>query len=152
MYQENIGSKVFRSKPHIPIDINPTTFNGLPINIETDEHLNTTKVDKINKIKAGSTQKEFASIRALGQNIGVNVRPEICAPIQLIVPGDAPPTEQQLKALAKTLKFLQQVKRRKDSLRTTGNRYDKVSFFNGRLIWQRRRIEVTYRAHRRDIR
>lgn len=45
-------------------------------------------------------------MRALAQYVGLNKRPDICEPIQLIVPGNKQTTTAEFKSLAKTTKFL----------------------------------------------
>ena len=52
------------------------------------------------------TVAEFVSHRALAQYIGVNVRPDICTPIQLLAPESIPPSIKEMKTLKKVTKFL----------------------------------------------
>ena len=66
------------------------------------------QADKIEKLAIAETQQEFTSQRALAQYIGVNVRPDICAPVQLIAPGKLPTTDKERKSLKKTTKFLKE--------------------------------------------
>ena len=44
------------------------------------------------------------------QYIGVNVRPDVCAPVQLIAPGNKPTSPEEYKSLQKTTKYLQKTK------------------------------------------
>lgn len=50
--------------------------------------------EKIAKFIFAERDKEFVNNRALVQYIGFIVRPDICAPIQLLEPGKEPPTKQ----------------------------------------------------------
>ena len=116
MQEEEQASKAFRCKPRTPISEEETGFNGISIksktetqtsNTETMRGYTITQCDKIRKLDDKiEGEKQFISQRALAQYIGVNVRPDICAPVQLITPGNAPPSNNDYKSLMKTIKFL----------------------------------------------
>lgn len=65
-----------------------------------------TQEDKIEKMAYANSEKEFIINRALGQHVRVNVRPDVCAPIQLLAPGRDPPTKKEAKTLQKITQFL----------------------------------------------
>ena len=64
--------------------------------------------DKIRRLEPADNSSDFISQRALAQYIGVNVRPDICAPVQLIAPGKNEVTDKDIKSLKKTTKFLKE--------------------------------------------
>lgn len=49
------------------------------------------------------------SSRGLAQYVGINVRPDVCAPIQLIAPGNAPPSRAEKKLLEKLINSLTEI-------------------------------------------
>ena len=106
---EEIGSKSFRCKPRTKLSEKPTSFNGIFIKHQ-DGRYTIDQQDKIEKLTIAKTQKEFSSMRALAQYIGVNTRPDICAPIQLIAPGNKQTTTAEFKSLTKTTNFLTKTK------------------------------------------
>lgn len=59
-------------------------------------------------MEPADNSSDFISQRALAQYIGVNVRPDICAPVQLIAPGKNEVTDKDIKSLKKTTKFLKE--------------------------------------------
>lgn len=65
-----------------------------------------TQEDKIRKMQLADTRASFISARALSQYIGVNTRPDTCAPIQLIAPGIEPPSRKEIKLLQKITLFM----------------------------------------------
>lgn len=109
MEEEQHHSQAFRCKPRTRLSAIPTTFNGITITSH-DNMIKIQQTEKIMKLKPATTDKEFASQRALAQYIGVNVRPDTCAPIQLIAPGNAPTTKSEFKTLKKATAFLKDTK------------------------------------------
>lgn len=57
-------------------------------------------------MKLVRTPQEFISTRTFGQYIGVNIRPDVCAPIQLLAPGRDAPTPANMMTLNKVTAFL----------------------------------------------
>ena len=116
MREEEQASKAFRCKPRTPISREETSFNGISIksnmmspnpSLPMMKTYTITQKDKIRKLDDKiEGEKQFISQRSLAQYIGVNVRPDICAPVQLITPGNAPPSSSDYKSLMKTIKFL----------------------------------------------
>lgn len=74
--------------------------------IDKDVRYRLTQTEKISKLNFDNTAASFVSNRALAQYIGVNVRPDVCAPVQLIAPGLEPPTKEEMKLLRKIIDFL----------------------------------------------
>ena len=106
---EEAASATFRCKPRTAITNKPVTFNG--INIHKQEHQYIMKQeDKIDRLIISSTEKEFTSQRAAAQYIGVNTRPDIATPFQLLAPGNQPTTPAQFKSLTKAITFLKSTK------------------------------------------
>lgn len=71
-----------------------------------------TQEEKIEILKIAETARDFVSNRALAQYAGVNFRPDIrchrfCAPVQLIAPGSAAPSAQDILTLKKVTRFLE---------------------------------------------
>lgn len=62
-----------------------------------NDAINTTQEDKIAKLVAPDDEKEFVAQRVLAKYVGVNVRLFICAPLQLIAPGNNPTTGSEYK-------------------------------------------------------
>lgn len=102
---EEKESKAFRCKERVVVGKTPISFNGLQLRMDTDRRGFISQPDKISNLKAASNQAEFASIRALAQYIGVNSRPDLCAPVQLIAPGGEPASKGEYKMLDKAVNF-----------------------------------------------
>lgn len=62
--------------------------------------------DKISKLDFSTTQKDFASNRALAGYIGHKIRPDECASVQLIEPGSGDTTDEEFKILLKIVTFI----------------------------------------------
>lgn len=91
-----------------------------------------TQEDKISKLEYADTVSivtidQFISARALAQYIGVNTRPDICAPIQLIAPGKDPPSKADIKLLRKITGFM------KDTI-DQGLYYVKLNLRTARIV------------------
>lgn len=110
--EEEIESKQFASKPHTMVSIEPITFNGMNINIERNT-IRTNQSDKIDALSIPMTQKEFASERAAAQYVGVNTRPDICANVQLLPPGQEQTTPDELKQFKTIVNYLKATRRQK---------------------------------------
>ena len=106
---EESASKLFRCKPRTGITSKPISFNGIMIN-KLQNGYRMSQTDKVDRLTIATTQKAFSSQRAAAQYIGVNTRPDICAAVQLIAPGNAPTTPAEFKSLSKSIKFLQETK------------------------------------------
>lgn len=65
----------------------PTLFNGLDISINREGVYFMNQEEKSNQLLVPKTEKAFKSQRALGQDTGMNCRPDVCAAVQLIAPG-----------------------------------------------------------------
>ena len=107
---EEINSKDIRCKPRTFIGLKDTSFNGINICRTIEGQYKINQTDKIDRLESSTTQKGFASMRALAQYVGVNVRPDVCAPIQLIAPGSEPTTKEQFTSLRKAVEFLKETK------------------------------------------
>lgn len=106
LQDEKRASKVLRSRPRVSITSNQTKFRGLTIKRNHEGVFFTTQEDKIKILSKKSTQKELSSSRSLARYVGVCVRPYVCAPVQLIAPGNTSSTEARFKALHKSTGFL----------------------------------------------
>lgn len=62
-----------------------------------------TEQKKILKLVTPTTKEAFRSQRALTQYIAMNCRPDICATLQLIAPGNARIENRQFKSLKKSI-------------------------------------------------
>ena len=91
--KEEIASKQFRCKPRTIISSENTSFNGINIK-KTTASYSITQSDKVDKLVDPTTSVEYASHRALAQYVGVNTRPDICAPVQLLAPGSGKSIEK----------------------------------------------------------
>lgn len=92
-------------KPRVPISSKPNSFNSLTITLKNGI-LSTSQTSQIAKYQIVETENSFASQRSLAQSIGINDRPDILAPIQLLDHGNSPTTTEKLKALGNTTSFL----------------------------------------------
>lgn len=104
----------------------PTSFNGIMIHKEGTKMVIAQK-EKIDRLHMVDTQVEFNSQRALAQYVGVNVRPDVCAPIQLIAPGSQPTTDAEFKSLRRSTKFLKET-------RTQGLNFTPLNLETVRLV------------------
>lgn len=104
LQQEETTSKKFRSQPRVAISRTATTVSGLSITLK-GRTFYITQTEKITKLKSTAAEKEFSRQRALAQYIEVNVRPDLCVPIELISPGKTPTTAAEFKALTKSIVF-----------------------------------------------
>lgn len=108
--EEQTASARFRCKPRTAIATKPITFNGINISRttfdQTKHKYSINQTDKINKLSIVNDQKDFTSHRALAQYIGVNARPDVCAPVQLVAPGSTPTTDEEYKLFKRTVKHL----------------------------------------------
>ena len=84
----------------------PNKVSQVNLSRNRDVRYKITQQDKVTKLKLVDNIADFVSFRALAQYIGVNVRPDICAPVQLIAPGSTPPSRGDMKTLNKVTKFL----------------------------------------------
>ena len=105
MEDEERASTVFRCKPRTPISTKPISFNGIYI-CKKGETYSMTHGEKIDKLECVETQKAFVSQKALAQYIGVNVRPDVCASIQLVAPGSKPTSDEEYKTFKRTVKSM----------------------------------------------
>ena len=106
MSDEEIASSKFICKPRSLLTNKPLTFNGLTLTRSTNGKIYATQKEKILRLKHPTNQSEFTSNRALAQYIGVCVRPDLCAAIQLLAPGKEPTTPTEMKQLTKTINRL----------------------------------------------
>lgn len=93
--EEKAASKVFQCNPRTVLPDAQTTFNGIDIRRSSPRSplgLSRTHIDRIDKIEEAATPNQFKSQRSLRQYIGVNLRPDICASIQIIAPLNIPPS------------------------------------------------------------
>lgn len=85
--EEQLAAREFKSKEREFLSNATLDFNGIRIH-NVKNGIRIFQSDKIQKLKTPDSQKSFASIRAMSQYIGVSTRPEICALVQLISPGN----------------------------------------------------------------
>ena len=109
LLEEERASNKFRCKERTPISSRPVEFNGITLmnNMGTYTMM---QADKILKLRVPTNNAEYISQRALAQYVGVNVRPDVCAPVQLLVPGKEEVTTLQYKQLKKVLEYMMDTK------------------------------------------
>lgn len=107
--EEETHSKKFqavRSKPRKLLSTgDSTTFNGCTISILKNHRHLITQTDKIQSIKEVTTPEEFKSTRAALQYIGTCSRPDICAAVQLLACNADNPSQEDIKALNKVIRW-----------------------------------------------
>lgn len=86
--EEQAAVEEFKSKDRVFISKASIDVNGIKIKKISEGRIRLRQEDKIAKLKVPTAQKAFASVRAMCQYIGVNARPDICAPVQLVAPGN----------------------------------------------------------------
>lgn len=79
------------------------------------------------KLNFTGSKESFASNRALADYIGVNVRPDMCASLQLIAPGKEAPSKKEMKLLGNTIDFLNET-------RNQGHEYEKVIMDTAQIV------------------
>lgn len=84
------------------------SFNGLMVNRTTEGVFSTTQGEKIDWLILPKTQDDFHSHRDLAQYVEVNIRPEVCAAVQVIALRNKPTDKEGYKSLEKGVKFLKQ--------------------------------------------
>lgn len=85
----------------------PTTKANLSIKvIHKQLRYRVTQEDKIARLKHADTIPEFISARELAQYIGMKTRPDVCAPIKLIAPGNTPPPNKEIRLLKNITTFM----------------------------------------------
>lgn len=72
-------------------------FNGIRLTRGNDSVVRMEQRDKIEKLTIPTNDKEFASKHAMVQYIGVNFHPDVCAPVQLVAPGQEQTTKEGYK-------------------------------------------------------
>lgn len=100
------SSKAFRSNSSMPIETFLTSMNDLTITRSQKDVFSTTQEAKIGKLKISKSQQDFSSQRALAQTARVNFRLDVCVPVHLIAPVNAPTFDFEFKALSNTTAFL----------------------------------------------
>lgn len=106
LMQEEKALSQFRSKPRRVL--NPgekAAFNGTTITFNKDKSFSLIQTEKLEEVTKANTAKEFHSIRAKLQYVGVMTRPDICSQIQLLSNGNSDPTDEDIKRLNKTVKW-----------------------------------------------
>lgn len=117
----------FKIKPRKPINEDETIFNGISIISNKNGEVLINQSDKIDKFDIPHDEKNFACQRSMAQYIGVNFRPDICAPVQLIAPGSQMTTTTEYATLSKVIKHLKGSKH--ECLR-----YTKVDMGTARMV------------------
>lgn len=102
---EERASKNFSSNPRNNISPTSTMINGRTSTLKHGT-ISTTQTETTAKLKIEDTDKAFASQRALAQYIVVSVRPDVCAPVQLLSLGNSQTTSAQYKDLEKSTTLL----------------------------------------------
>lgn len=103
--EEQIAVREFKSKEKDFLSNATLSFNGISIQaINNAIHIG--QGEKIRKLKSPDTQKSLEIVRAMCKYIDDNSRPAICAPVQLIAPGNEPTSEAEYKVLDKVIDHL----------------------------------------------
>lgn len=103
---ERSAANQFKCKPRTHLTHKTLLFNGSQLDHPDDRTIRMWQPDKIGKTQHAKDQPSFASQRAMAQYIGVNTRPDICSPVQLIAPDADPFTPGDFKCLTKVIKHL----------------------------------------------
>lgn len=111
MEEEERASTEFRCKPRKQIKEGCQEFNGSVVSQYKNATITLTQEAKIQKLNIPTDEKAFISHRALAQYIGVSVRPDVCAPVQLVAPGNQPITKPEYSQLTRSIKFLKSTAR-----------------------------------------
>lgn len=85
-------------------------FNRVRVNGSASGEIIMDQADKIEALTKPTNDKDFASRRADAEYIGVNCRPDICAPVQLTAPGRQRTTKDEYKTLWKVIDQLKATK------------------------------------------
>lgn len=75
-----------------------TSFNGIMIKKGDDGTVRITEEDTIQKLKAATNDKQFASQLAAEEYAGVNLRPYRCSKMQLMEPGNETPYQANTRS------------------------------------------------------
>lgn len=110
LHDEATAVTQFKHKPRQILGATAVRFNGLHISKLNDGKVLLGQHEKIEKLQTPSDEKRFASMRALAQYVGVNIGPDICAPVQLVAPGSEQTTAAEFKTLEKVIDFLKDTK------------------------------------------
>lgn len=98
-------------KTQDPLSPTPLSFIGLIITAnKANNEYQVIQTEEIDRLETATNQKEFSSQRAFSQYIGVNIRPDVYAPVQLIAPGNTPTRSDDWKSLEKSIKFIKSTK------------------------------------------
>lgn len=84
---EDEAAKNFREKPRTTLSSNKINFNRSNGTHSKDTTIKMRQKNKIGKITSPDHEKLFISERDMMKYIGTNTSPEICACVQLLVPG-----------------------------------------------------------------
>lgn len=104
---EELSSNLFRNKGSKIVREGQQELNISMITQYNDGTVVMSRNSKIHKLEIPKSRKGFISFRALAQYIAVKVRPDICAPVQLMASGNQPVTNQEFKQLERAIKFME---------------------------------------------
>lgn len=105
--EEEQSSGTFKSKERIMLGTEVMAFNGVRVSRIANGGIKMDQGDKIRSLSFPTSDKQFASKRAMAQYIGVNCRPDVCAPVQLVAPGREPTSKDEYRTLKKVITHLQ---------------------------------------------
>lgn len=104
---EEQEEKTFKTKPISQLADTPISFNGVQLANGTNGIIIRDQAEKIKRLTIPTTEKYFASARAMAQYIGVNCRPDVGAAVQLNAPGGQTVTKDEFSTLRKVILYLQ---------------------------------------------
>lgn len=99
--REETAATTFRSKARTISDEKEMAFNGVRICLEENGGIKMQQKNKVLNLTQRRDDKYISRKRAMAHYIGVNCRPDICVPVQLIAPGREPITVGYYKTLKK---------------------------------------------------
>lgn len=111
MEEEKISAKEFKSEDRGFLSKTTVNINGIQIRM-TEKGIRVSQTYNIQKLIIPDSQKTVASVRSMCQYIGVNSRPDVCEPLQLIGPCNEPTSKAEFKLLEKVIKHLRETKDR----------------------------------------
>lgn len=106
MEREEKAATTFRSNPRSILSDKPMAFNGVRITLDGEREIKINQEDQNLALTLPKGDKEFTSRRPMSPYIGVDCRPDVCAPVQLIAPGRDLPTTTKFKTFYKVIKNL----------------------------------------------
>lgn len=106
--EDEEARRTFKTKPIQQLRDIPIVFNGVILKKE-GQSMMMTQAENTAKLRIPECERSFASIRAMAEYMGVNLRPDIAAGVQFIAPGGHPTDKEEFATLKK---FINHLKRR----------------------------------------